>query len=113
MSKHEKLQIILLVEASDLSKAKTLDKFDISKSTYYRWKGNLKRYGVQGLIDSKSRKARIWNQLKPEEDQTIIEVALLSPEWSSRHVSLHVTDNEDFSVSESTVYRRLKAHGLI
>ena len=113
MAKHEKMEIIRLVESSELSRAKTLDEFGISASTYYRWIGKMKKYGAQGLVDNKPRQARKWNQLTPEEDQTIIEVALLNPEWSSRHVSLHITDNEGFSVSESTVYRRLKSHGLI
>ena len=113
MSKMEKMEIIRLVESSDLSKTKTLDKFSISQSTYYRWVGKLKKHGIQGLVDNKPRRARMWNQLKPEEDQMIIEVALINPEWSSREVSLHITDRKGFSVSEATVYRRLKAHGLI
>ncbi len=113
MAKHEKMEIIRLVESSDLPKAKTLEKFNIQPSTYYRWVGKLKKYGMAGLVDKKPHYARMWNQLKPEEAQTIIEVALLNPEWSSRHVSLHITDHKGFSVSESTVYRRLKAHGLI
>ena len=113
MSKMEKMEIIRLVESSDLSKTKTLDKFSISQSTYYRWICKLKKYGIQGLVDNKPRRARMWNQLKPEEDQMIIEVALINPEWSSREVSLHITDRKGFSVSEATVYRRLKAHGLI
>ena len=113
MSKHDKIEIIRLVESSALSKAVTLNKYDIPESTYYRWKNKLKRYGMQGLSDTKSHRIRQWNQIKPEEEQIIVEVALLNPEWSSREVALHITDNKGFSVSESTVYRRLKAQGLI
>lgn len=113
MSMNEKMEIIRLVESSELSVMETLKKFDISCSTYYRWKGTLKKYGAQGLVDNKPSIARQWNQLKPEEEQTIIEAALLNPEWSPREVALYLTDNGGFSVSESTVYRRLKAQGLI
>ncbi len=113
MSKHEKIEIIRMVESSVLSKTATLDKYDIPQSTYYRWKGNLKKHGVQGLVNNKPHRSRQWNQIKPEEEQIIVEVALLNPEWSSREVALYITDNKDFSVSESTVYRRLKAQGLI
>ena len=113
MSKHDKIEIIRLVESSALSRSATLDKYDIPESTYYRWMARLKKYGIQGLRDSKPCRKRQWNQLKPEEEQTIIEAALLNPDWSSREVALHITDNKGFSVSESTVYRRLKARGLV
>ena len=113
MSKYEKMQIIRLVESSELSAVQTLKKYGISSSTYYRWTNKFKKYGKDGLVDNKPYRLRQWNQLKPEEEQAIIEVALLNPEWSSREVALHITDNKGFSVSESTVYRRLKAQGLI
>ena len=113
MSKYEKMEIIRLVESSELSINETLKRYDINSSTYYRWKGRLKKYGTIGLVDNKPRRTRQWNQIKPEEDQRIIETALLNPEWSSREVALYITDNKGFSVSESTVYRRLKVQGLI
>lgn len=113
MNRDEKMEIIRLVESSRLSIVQTLKRYDINSSTYYRWKMRLKRYGIQGLVDNKASRVRQWNQLKPEEEQKVIEVALLNPELSSREISLKITDKMGFSVSESTVYRRLKAHGLI
>lgn len=113
MKRHEKLEIIRLAESSGVSMSRTLDKFDLPRSTYYRWKRRLKKRGSIGLRDNTPKPVRVWNQLTPEEDMTILEVALLNPEWSPRQVSLYISDIKKFSVSESTVYRRLKAHGLI
>jgi transposase InsO family protein len=113
MKCQEKLEIIRLVESSSLSVAKTLGRYGLSGSTYYRWKRRMKEYGVVGLRDYKPEPIGVWNRLTPEEDSTILEVALLSPDWSPRQVSLYASDTRGFSVSESTVYRRLKSHGLI
>ena len=113
MSQHDKMEIIRLVESSGVSAAQTLKRTGVSSSTYYRWKHLLKTYGMPGLVDNKPYRQRHWNQLKPDEEQSIIEAALLNPDWSPREVSLYLTDTKGMSVSESTVYRRLKMRGLI
>jgi putative transposase len=113
MSRNQKMDIIRSVESSGLNISDALIRFDVSRSTYYRWKRNLKSQGIKGLKDNKPYRARTWNQLLPWQIDKILEYATFNPEYSSREISLYITDNERFSVSESTVYRRLKEHGLI
>ena len=113
MSRNEKMKFIRLIEGSDLSISDALSKYDIPRSTYYRWKRNLKTMGTKGLEDNKPHRARTWNQLLPHQVDMILEYATFYPELSSREISLYITDNAGFSVSESTVYRRLKERGLI
>ena len=51
----DKLEIIKLVEQSNLPVRQTLTRLDINKSTFYNW---LKRYaesGVDGLADRKPK----------------------------------------------------------
>jgi len=113
MSCNQKIDILRLIESSSLSTSEALMKFDIPRSTYYRWKRNFKAMGRKGLQDNKPYRVRTWNQLPEEQIDTVLEYATLNPELSSREISLYITDNEGFSISESTVYRILKKHNLI
>ena len=113
MSRNEKMKFIRLIEGSDLCISDALSKYDIPRSTYYRWKRNYRTIGINGLQDNRPVAWRVWNSLPPEQVDKLLEYATLYPEYSSREISLYITDNEGFSVSESTVYRVLKKHNLI
>jgi len=113
MSAKEKMDIIRAVEGCDLNRSKAIDKLGVARTTYYRWKKRLRNSGSKGLADQKPVPKRFWNKLTPKEDNEIFKAALLHPELSSRELSLHIADNEGYTVSESTVYRRLKAKGWI
>ena len=113
MSSHQKMKFIRLIEGSDVSISDALARYDVPRSTYYRWKRNLRTMGTKGLQDNKPHRIRTWNQLLPYQLDKILEYAMFYPELSCREIGLYITDNEGFSVSESTVYRRLKERGLI
>src|SRR5271157_277117 len=90
-----------------------IDPFRRAVFPYYRWKVNLERHGIEGLRDRSPFKGRTWNQILPEEEQKILEVADLHPDWLSREVSCNISDNYGFTVSESSVYRILKRFDLV
>ena len=113
MTPGQKLEILRAVETSSFAVKESLVRLDVSSSTYYRWKANFARYGTEGLQDSSPFKGRTWNELLPDEEKRILEVAEIYPDKYSREISVHITDNDEFSVSESTVYRVLKRNGLI
>lgn len=113
MSRNRMMKFIRLIEGSELGISDALARYDIPRSTYYRWKRKLRTMGINGLQDNKPLQHRVWNSLLPEQIDKILEYATLYPEYSSREIGLYITDNEDFSVSESTVYRVLKRHNLI
>jgi len=69
--------------------------------------------GIKGLEDNKPHRMRTSNQLLPQQVDKVLEYAMFYPELSCREISFYITDAEGFSVSESTVYRRLKEQGLI
>ena len=108
-----KLEVLRAVEAGPLPVQRTLAQLGIPRSTYYRWRANFRRRGRAGLHNQPSSRRRIWNQILPAERDKVLQIALLYPEWSSREVSCHITDQCGFTISESSVYRILKAEGLI
>ena len=112
LSEH-KLEVLRSVEASELPVRKVLDQLEIPCSTYYRWRHSFRQRGLAGLRDRPPGSRRVWNQILPQERDRILETALLFPERSPREVSCQVTDTCGFTVSESSVYRILKAEGLI
>ena len=111
LSEH-KLEVLRAVEASDFPVREVLAQLEIPRSTYYRWRRQFRRGGLAGLRDRPPGPRRVWNQILPKERDQILETALLFPEWSPRQVSCQVTDRCGFTVSESSVYRILKAEGL-
>ncbi len=113
MSKNDKMEFIRLIEGSQLCISEALAKYDVPRSTYYRWKRRLRTQGIKGLADNKPYRVRTWNQLLSWQIDKILEYATFNPEYSIREISFYITANEGFSVSESTVYRSLKDWGLI
>ncbi len=110
MSAGDKAIILAQVEKQSGGKRQALMALGVPKSSYYRWRQG--QHG-QGLEIHPQEKRRPWNQLTPEEEGTVLAVALESPELSSRQLAAWITDNEGFAVSESTVYRILRREGLV
>jgi putative transposase len=109
MSRNEKMEFIRLIEGSKFG----ISDADIPRLTYYLWMRKLITMGINGLQNNKHLQRRVWNSLLPDQIDKILEYATLYPEYSSREISLYITDNDGFSVYKSTVYRALKRHNLI
>ena len=112
-SASEKYEIIRLVEDSSLSIRKTLRQLDIHKSTFYNWLHRYLKHGVDGLEDRKPTPTVAWNQIPKDHREAIIDLALDKSALSPREIAVSYTDDQAYFVSESTVYRLLKAQDLI
>jgi putative transposase len=112
-SQSEKYEIIRLVEGSDLGVIRTLWQLKINKSTFYSWYNQYLRYGYDGLAKKKVQRNTSWNRIHDADRDKVVEIALEKPELSSRELAWHITDNYHYYISESSVYRILKANGLI
>ena len=112
-SAEEKYEIIRLVEGSSLSVRKTLEQIGVSKSSFYEWYRRYLDDGIEGLRDRTRCPQRFWNRIPDREREYIVEHALDNPVLSCREVAVSITDKKGYFVSESSVYRILKAAGLV
>ena len=109
----EKFEIIRLVERSHVPAKQTLDMLGIPRTTFYRWYAHYRVDGKDALQDKAPLPARVWNRIPDVIRDRVIALALDRPELSPRELAVTFTDTEGYFVSESSVYRLLKAHDLI
>ena len=105
--------MIRLVEGSDLSVRRTLRELGVRPSTFYAWYARYREQGTEGLEPRKPAKRRHWNRVPDRERKRVVEAALADPEKSPRELAWQMTDRTGHFISESSVYRILKAHDLI
>jgi transposase len=101
------------VERSPLPVRRTLDRLGIPKSTFYGWYERYREGGDAALEDTRPSGGKVWNRLPKKIRQSILTLALERPELSARELAVLFTERQRYFVSESSVYRLLKAHDLI
>ena len=109
----EKMEIIRIVENSPLSVKQTLRELNINRSTFYKWYERYQEGGYEALENRYRPPKQFWNAVPPWEKEKVVETALEHPELSPRELAIHITDKREYSISESTVYRILKARDLV
>ena len=113
LSASEKIEIIRLVEDSELSVTQTLEEFGIARSSFYRWYQQYQIGGPDALENHCKSPKRFWNKLPEPVKEKCLDIALQYPEKSPRELAWQITDDYKYFISESSVYRILKAHDLI
>lgn len=112
LTAEEKTEIIRLVVNAPDGVNKSLRSLGIHKHTFYNWCHAYNKDGVDGLRP-KRRSKQQWNRIPDEERQLIVNLALEHTDQSPRELAVKITDEQQFYISESSVYRILKAKGLI
>jgi putative transposase len=107
MSAVDKESILVTVASPPVPKRQVLRELGVPKSTYYRW---LKPPWPD---DRPGGSSTPWNRLTPREQRAVLATARELPELSCRQLATWITDNQGFSVSESTACRILREEGLI
>ncbi len=109
----EKMEIIHLVEGSDLPVKMTLRPLGVPRSTFYGWYGRYEMFGFDGLQDKKPAPRPRWNAIPEKIQNEVLDLALEHTDLSPRELACRYTDEKRYFVSESSVYRLLKEADLI
>ena len=109
----EKMEIIKIVEGSELAVKPTLKELNIHSSTFYKWYGRYIKNGFDGLAPKKRKRSEFWNKIPDKLIDKTVKVALERAELSPRKLAAHTTDKRGYFISESSFYRILKTRGLI
>jgi putative transposase len=109
----EKLEIIRLVEGSPMPMQDTLTKLGIPRATFYRWYDRYRQGGLDALADRVSRAEQVWNRIPQAVRESVIKLALDEPALSPRELAARFTETKSYFISEASVYRLLKAQGLV
>jgi len=112
-SQTERLEIIRLVEETELSVKQTLQELDVPRSTFYDWYQRYQADGAEGLTDRYPQRQQFWNKIPQQVRERVVDIALEHTEMSPRQLAWHITDNEGYFISESSVYRILKSYDLV
>lgn len=113
MDAAERAELVLALESGGDDRDGKLKGLGISRATYYRWRKQYRSGGIAALERRAAGSKQRWNRLNEKEEEVVLEIARSHPELSPRLIAVKITDEQEFSVSESTVYRLLKERGLI
>ncbi len=71
----EKMEVIRLVEGSDLSIRETLRQLNGKRSTFYDWYRRYAEEGFDGLIPKKGAQRRYWNRIPEKVREQVVTVS--------------------------------------
>jgi len=88
--------------------------FGVHRSTYYRWKGQVERYGLEILRTRERRRPKMPNQLSALVEERIVAFALGHPGLGPRRVAAELARPRwgGLLISPNGVWRCLRRHGL-
>ncbi len=107
-----RLQLFALASERGVSEACRL--MGVHRSTYYRWKPEVERAGLEMLRPRERRRPRMPNQLSALVEQKIVAFALGHPGLGPRRIASRLARPEwgGLIVSANGVYKTLVRHGL-
>lgn len=76
LTQAEKMEIIRLVDGSEVGVIVTLKQLGIQKSTFYKWYHNYHDNGFDGLAAKPSTRRQVWNHIPQKVPKKVKQAAL-------------------------------------
>ena len=88
--------------------------FGIHRSTYYRWRVQVERHGLEMLRPRERRRPRMPNALPKMVEERIVSFSIAHPGLGPQHVASELARPKwgAIRVSKNGVWRTLRRHGL-
>lgn len=104
----------LFAEASRTSVAEACRRFGVHRSTYYAWKRQVDRHGLEMLRPRERRRPRMPNQLPKMIEERVLSFAIAHPGFGPKRVSGELARPKwgGIVVSPNGVWKVLCRHGL-
>src|SRR5215210_1474982 len=104
----------LFAHAGRTSVSEACRVFGLHRSTYYRWKQQVDRHGLQLLRPRERRRPRMPNQIPEHVEQRIVAFALGHPAYGPDRIAAELARPKwgGLAVSANGVWRVLRRHGL-
>jgi transposase len=88
--------------------------FGVHRSTYYRWKAQVDRHGLEVLRPRERRRPKMPNQLPAMVEERVLAFAIAHPGLGPRRIAAELRREKwgGLLVSANGVWRALRRHGL-
>ncbi len=107
---HRDLKFNIISEGQKMGISATCEKYNISRTIYYRWLSRYKTLGIKGLDDIEKKFLPI-NKTKPEIVSTILSLIRNHPDYGPRAIK-YLLEEVGYDISESAVYNVMKRNNL-
>src|SRR5213593_1758772 len=104
----------LFAEAARSSVSHACRTFGVHRSTYYRWKAQVDRHGLEVLRPRERRRPKMPNQLPAMVEERVVAFAIAHPGFGPKRIASELRRPKwgGIVVSANGVWRVLRRHGL-
>jgi transposase InsO family protein len=106
-----RLKLVVLELAQDWGVTKTCREFEVPRSSFYRWKQKYEKAGQAGLYRERPVAHHHPSRTPPEVVEKILELRA-EYQFGALRIRYYLERYHGIKISESTVSRVLKAHGV-